>query len=309
MSPSLGGRMAERFGGKFSPGAPKTASDLPRAKSMQTRTRVGARVNALFIVPLIFGVTAFWQEPVGMAMQLGALGLLLLAAWMTREGLRAEEAYNARTVAKRPALPRKSIASVLTGAGLLLAGMWSDGLLSGLIYGVLGTVLHGFAFGLDPLRDKGIEGVEDFQTDRVIRAIEGAEGLLKEMTEAATRAGDRDVQRRVQTFADTARAMFRQIESDPRDLTAARKYLTVYLTGARDAAVKFADIFTRRSDPAVKADFLGFLDDLDKTFSERTERLLVDDRVDLDIEMEVLRERLAREGLVPLGVAEGDERA
>ena len=170
-------------------------------------------------------------------------------------------------------------------------------------------MLHGFAFGLDPLRDKGIEGVEDFQTDRVIRAIEGAEGLLKEMTEAATRAGDRDVQRRVQTFADTARAMFRQIESDPRDLTAARKYLTVYLTGARDAAVKFADIFTRRSDPAVKADFLGFLDDLDKTFSERTERLLVDDRVDLDIEMEVLRERLAREGLVPLGVAEGDERA
>ena len=65
---------------------------------------------------------------------------------------------------------------------------------------------------------------------------------------------DRDLERRVDSFQSTARAMFRTIEDDPRDLTAARKYLSVYLMGARDATVKFADIYARSRDGAARAD-------------------------------------------------------
>jgi hypothetical protein len=90
--------------------------------------------------------------------------------------------------------------------------------------------------------------------------------------------------------------MFRQVESDPRDLTAARKYLSVYLMGARDAAVKFSDLYSRTRDPQAKADFEALLSDLETHFASRTQALLTDNRTDLDIEIGVLRERLMREG-------------
>jgi hypothetical protein len=61
--------------------------------------------------------------------------------------------------------------------------------------------------------------------------------------------------------------------------------------------VKFADIYARTRDPQVRADYEALLDDLEKEFAARTEKLLLDDRTNLDIEIEVLRERLEREGV------------
>ena len=85
------------------------------------------------------------------------------------------------------------------------------------------------------------------------------------------------------------------MEEDPRDLTSARKYLSVYLQGARDATVTFADLYNRTGDDSAKADYLTLLDDLEQNFAARTQKLLIDNRTDLTIEIDVLRDRLARE--------------
>ena len=95
----------------------------------------------------------------------------------------------------------------------------------------------------------------------------------------------------------TVRDMMRTVEEDPRDITAARKYLSVYLQGARDATVKFVDLYGRTRDKQVRADYVTLLDDLETNFAAKTEKLLQDDRSDLDIEIEVLRERLQRDGI------------
>jgi 5-bromo-4-chloroindolyl phosphate hydrolysis protein len=113
------------------------------------------------------------------------------------------------------------------------------------------------------------------------------------------RAEDRTTERRVEKFQSTVRDMFRTIEEDPRDLTASRKYLSVYLMGARDATVKFADLYARTREPKARDDYTALLDDLEKNFAAQTEKLLTDNRTDLDIEIEVLRDRLAREGVRP----------
>lgn len=292
--------MAKRYGGRFSPGGDNPAG-VPKAgrpPEMRRRTRAGMRVNFLFLAPAPLVMTAFFRDPVGLAFNLGAFGILMLAAWLTREGLIAEEAYEARTVARRPAFPRKLFASALTGVGLFVAGFGAgQGLLNSAIFGVLGTALHAFSFGPDPMKNKGIEGVDSFQTDRVARAVDEAEKHLAAMKEAILRAKDRALERRVDQFQATARAMFRTVEQDPRDLTAARRYLGVYLLGARDATVKFADLYSRSRDAKARSDYEALLNDLEKEFAARTEKLLLDDRTDLDIEIEVLRERLEREGV------------
>ncbi len=48
-------------------------------------------------------------------------------------------------------------------------------------------------------------------------------------------------------------SLFRTVEGDPRDLTAARKYLSVYLMGARDATVKFADLYAQNRNTKARA--------------------------------------------------------
>ncbi|MDX5401650.1 MAG: 5-bromo-4-chloroindolyl phosphate hydrolysis family protein, partial [Rhodobacterales bacterium] len=217
---------------------------------------------------------------------------------LTREGLIAQEAYEARKVARRPAFPRKIAGSLLTGLGLGMAGFAASGDIVGpAAYALVGTVLHFLAFGPDPLRDKGAEGIDSFQTDRVARAVDEAEKHLAAMTDAMLRAGDRQLMARLERFQTVARDLFRTVENDPRDLTAARKYLSVYLLGARDATVKFAEIWTRNRDPQARADYEALLTDLEQNFAARTQKLLLDDRSDLTVEIEVLRERLDREGV------------
>lgn len=291
--------MAQRYGGEHSPDGPSGASDRG-AYHGATRTRAGGRVNLLFIAPLPLIWAAFTTGPTGLVLNLVALGLLLLAAWLTREGIKAEESYNARKVARRPGFPRKIFGSVLTGLGLGVAGFAAGGgIVEPIVYALTGGVLHSLAFGLDPSKNKGMEGVDMFQTDRVARAVEEAEKHLTAMSDAIKRAGDRGVVSRVEKFQQAARDLFRTVEEDPRDLTAARKYLSVYLLGARDATVKFSDIYARKRDPQAKADYLALLDDLEGNFAARTDKMLLDDRIDLDIEIDVLRDRLQREGIRP----------
>jgi len=67
------------------------------------------------------------------------------------------------------------------------------------------------------------------------------------------------------------------------------------LQGARDATVAFVDVYQRTGDADAKAEYLSLLDDLEQNFAARTQKLLSDDRTDLTIEIDVLRDRLARE--------------
>jgi len=262
--------------------------------------RHGAKINMLFVLPVIaLGATLFTFPPVTeLAAELAGIASLFLGAWLTRDGVRAEDAFNERKVARRPAIPRKIFGSVFTGLGtglLVFGGDWI--LLAAILIGIIAAALHLASFGIDPMRDKGLEGVDRLQTDRIARKIEEAEGVLEEMSDAIRRARDRQLEGRVGNFQDTVRQMFRQVEADPRDLSAARRYLGVYLQGARDATVQFADLYGRNRDGQIRADYVAFLDDLENNFAKRTRTMLTDDRSNLDIEIEVLRERLNRENL------------
>lgn len=292
--------MARRYGGKYSPDPgtdPK--AEQPRGGFEGARVDpVGAKANLLFLPPVILGFLSLNDGALGLAVGLSAAAVLILAAWLLRDGLRAEAAYNDRKVARRPALPRKMLASLLTGIGAAMASYASEpGILAPAIFGLVATLLHGAAFGLDPLADKGMEGIDTFQQDRVARVVDEAETYLKAMTDAIRRAGDRTAEARLERFQATVRHMVRTVEEDPRDLTGARRYLGVYLLGARDATAKFADIHSRTRDAKARADYLQLLDDLDAGFSARTRKMLLEDRSDLDVEIGVLRDRLAREGV------------
>jgi hypothetical protein len=59
--------------------------------------------------------------------------------------------------------------------------------------------------------------------------------------------------------------------------------------------VKYARLGVR--DPAMRDAFESLLGDLEKSFAAHRDRLAEDDRVDLEVEIEVLQDRLKQEGL------------
>lgn len=287
--------MAERFGGKYSPQGPGPNGSLSTSVRPDTNARASGswRTTILFLSAFLFLFPAFGDDPRDMLLGLSAGGLLVLSAWLTREGMKAKAAYDARTLARRPALPRKMLGAVLAGGALAVGGRIADpGILYPALYALVGFALHLGTFGFDPMANKGMEGIDAFQSGRVAHAVEEGEKLLAGMQDAILRAGDRSLERRVAQFAGVARGLFRTIEADPGDLTAARKYLVVYLMGARDATVKFADHYAQARDAGARADYEALLTDLETTFAQKTTAFLSNSRTDLDVEIAVLRDRL-----------------
>ncbi|SFR42991.1 5-bromo-4-chloroindolyl phosphate hydrolysis family protein [Litoreibacter janthinus] len=288
--------MAQKFGGQFSPNGgnatPSKASPLSGKRPARGRTRA----NLLFLVALPILFTSIGDGAQDMAVAIGAFALMTLGAWLTREGIDAQNAYEARTIARRPAIPRKLFGAIALGLGVGVA-TFDTSLMDGILYGIIAVALHLTSFGFDPMRDKALEGVDTFQTDRVARAVDEAERHLRAMSDAIAISGDRTMIARVDQFQATARAFFRTVENDPRDLTTARRYLGVYLLGAKDATIKFSKLYAQGRDPSVKADYTSLLDDLEANFTAKNQALLSDNRTDLDIEIDVLRDRLQREGI------------
>ncbi len=299
--------MAQKFGGAHSPaGSPDNAAPAMTPSNKFRGRKVhksDIRSKLLFALPLPLLFSGIGemraQNAGGMLAEFGALAILLLAAWLLRDGLRAQQAYDSRKIARPPAIPRKIFASALTGVGVFVAAAFGMGASPpvAIVYTLIAVAAHSFSFGIDPLRKKGMEGMSDFETERVAKAVDKAETLLSEMVAAARRIGDRGIEQRVDALAASVRDMFRTVEDDPRDLSGARKFLGVYLRGARDATIKYADLASKTSDAEAKAKYESLLSDLEASFNTQRETMMLDNRTDLDVEIEVLRDRLKQEGL------------
>ncbi|MEM7683946.1 MAG: 5-bromo-4-chloroindolyl phosphate hydrolysis family protein [Pseudomonadota bacterium] len=316
--------MAQRFGGKYSPGAGKPtgegpASPTPPANRFrgQSASSVDVRALAMFVfpTPLLFAALgAVGDNAIRMASFLLAYAVLMFGAFLLREGQKAHAAYDARSIAKAPAFPRKVCAAVLAGSGVFLATLMAapptagnaliqaaalgGNLINALLFGALTTGAHLMAFGLDPMKNKGVEdaNIHQAELDRVTEALDKAEAKLKSIEDLAHKMRDREIDTKVGALNATVRQMIKLVEEDPRDLSRARRYLGVYLKGAEDATRKYATNAERLNDPKLRDDYLALLTDLEAGFQRGKDSLLVDDRADLEVEIEVLRERLEQEG-------------
>lgn len=326
---------AKRFGGKFSPGAAGAADPAPTAPAAKAppnkfrgrkASAVDARTVILFILPtplLLAALSAVGSgAAVHMALLLIAYGCLMLGAWLVREGQRAHAEYDLREIARPPAMPRKIVAAALAGIGVFLAS-WIGAQPTGLaqmggqyvtstIFGLAAIGAHLLAFGIDPLRAKGLDSVAAIsaaEVERVMAAVDKAEARLAVIEALADKVDDREISDRVHALNQTVRQMIAMVERDPRDLSRARRYLGVYLSGAEDAMRKYAEQHEHYAgDGEIREQFLAMWTDLEASFARGRETLLIDDRTDLEVEIEVLRERLDQESVHRPGPVPGSHR-
>lgn len=285
---------AQRFGGAHSPGATKRSAWANRAPR-----RGSLRATLLYVFPSFLPLAAlFTGSLMESAQLLMSWGVLMAGAGATREGVKAARAYEARAVASPPAIPRKLIGAALTGLGVGLTAFTGDSSImeSGLWTAVAGG-LHLGAFGLDPMRAKGLNGLEGEALDRAVTKLETARRLVGEMIEAAESTGDAEIVTRVRRLADSAEATLEKLEREPQEMNRARRFLAVYLVGARDATVRYSQHVSELEDAEARARYVALLVDLERQFD--APRLAIEEKrqVALDVEIDVLRERLRMEGV------------
>ena len=303
---------AKRFGGKHSPGGDPTTGAAQPVNKFRGRkaASVDVRSLALFVLPTPILFAAIGEISTGNALRMSVLLFayvcLMLGAWLVREGQRAHAAYDARDIARPPAFPRKLVAAGLAGIGVLTASWMTKTtgsvlevgahMTQAILFGVLTAGAHILAFGIDPMRAKGLgTGIEQAELERVTAALDKAEGKLKSIEDLAHQMRDREIDRKVAALNANVRDMIAIVEKDPRDLSRARKCLGVYLKGAEEATRKYAENHERLNDAKLRTDYLDLLEDLDRGFARGKDKLLIDDRTDLEVEIEVLRDRLEQE--------------
>ena len=306
--------MARRYRKKYSPDGrwqkddPSPAPPNPFRGRRATRVDMRALLMFLWPTPLLFGALGALGSgtPLRMALFLLAYASLMFGAWLLREGQLAEIAYQERTLSRPPAFPRKIAAAVMAGAGVGIAGWLAGGgeaagfagrLAGGIGFGGLAMGAHLLAFGIDPLRAKGTgDSLASAEFNRVADALDRAGARLGEIERLAHELRDNEIDRRVASLNATARDMITMVEKNPREMDRARRYLNVYLTGAEEATRKFAENRQSLRDTGLRAEYLALLTDLEASFGRGREALLLNDRTELEVEIEVLRERLGQEG-------------
>ncbi len=297
---------ASRFGGAGAgrDGADRFKSALRLDDRGKRRSRFRKRTLGLLLAasPLLFAAirSLMTGNAIGMGTNIGLFALFAFSVFLIREGGEAEAAYVDRTYASPPRLPRKLLGSLVLGGATVLTGLfgWDIGMIQSLGLGVLAAGASLMTFGIDPMRAKGEVSLSGVTPQMVEEAISEAETRIEGIERAAADIVDRPLRDRLSKITARGRDILARIEEDPSDLRRARKFLKVYLEGALEATRKYARSQHDLADSEMYLKFRSLLDDMQATFDQQHQKLLTNDRIDLDVEIDVLAERLNREAVL-----------
>jgi len=258
----------------------------------------------LFLLPvpvLLAALIALGRGSIG-----GLLGnaagyaLFLAGALLLRYGLLSEGEYARRRVAKAP-LPLKTLGggmiALATGVTAWLGAHYPPVMAGAFgLAALLGCYLN---YGFDPRTAKRFtdhDGVDT--TDRVLEAFALAETGITAIEQATRDIRNTELNQRLRRITRLARDILKLLEEDPRDLRRARKFLNVYLDGAKQVIEDYARTHGRVSAPELEDNFRRVLITIEEVFTEQQQKLLETDVTDLDVQIEVLTTQLKREGVI-----------
>ncbi len=270
------------------------------------RPKAGAKGLLLYALPLpllIASMLALARDHVVPAIALGGgFAISMVAANLTRRGIRIEQAARRRKIVRRTSVvPYKSVGALLLAAGVWLAAWFGSGygLIVSILFGGVAAFGHHLRYGNDPKRVGAETSQVGVTAEEVLEVLNEAEGRIESIESVASSFNNSSLRDRLLRIATDARNILDIIEEDPRDLKRARKFLKVYLDGAQQVTTGYARAksLAGGSELALSDNFKRVLDTIEEVLEEQRLKLLENDLNDLDIKIEVLQLQLEKEGI------------
>jgi len=261
------------------------------------------KAAVLFVlpIPLFFAVLVdlFSGELGRLALTGGALTSLWTAGTLTLRALVAEARYFLGERPDPPRLPLKAVSLALTALGASLAATaGGHGPALALVFAALAGVGYAAFYGRD-LKPRRVEVAAIAGVDReaVTAQLKQAYGRLRGIEAAARAIAVPEFGERLERIIAVGRDILGEIERDPRDAARARRFLNLYLDSAEKVTTEYARTHRHLRSRPLEQNFRQLLVDMEQTFAVQHKKLLENDALALDVEIEVLNARLKREGV------------
>jgi len=227
-----------------------------------------------------------------------AMALFLGGALIARRGLQQEYENAENKTAKRP-LPLKVLAAAMVSMATGLCSWLAVG--HSLLFSVVVTLLTFLAFylsyGIEPIRSMFASPGSDFDEEGFSNTLLDAEQKIAKIENVIHMLSNLELNSRLLRITQLARDIVSRIEQDPKDIHRARKFLYVYLDGALRVTEGYAKTHKQANSMVLEDKFRNVLITIEDVFKQQQQRLLENDILDLDVQIEVLNKQMRQEGI------------
>lgn len=253
---------------------------------------------AMPLLPTLF-IVPFSGDLVKLLTYYGAFASFVVGARFMKAGLTAEAQIRKRRLTPAPGLPKKLIGSLFTGLGTFISSWLAMGhsLLYAAVIGALATAGATLFYGLDPRGTGRTRASHGYSTEEILAALTEAENKLRSIEQAARDIRNPELTNRLKRIVRRARKIIGVMEQDPADIRRARRFLNVYLDGARRVTEGYARTHRKTEARELESNFRNVLTTIEGVFEEQHQKLLEHDKLDLDVQIDVLSQQLKKEGV------------
>lgn len=235
------------------------------------------------------------------SVSLTGMGAFLLSGYFIARSNFHQVQLKQRKWQRQSRMPWRFSAALFTAIGTFIIALFAvkQGLLISAAYGsvsFIGMVLY---YGLDTKHKDDSLGLSGVSSEELGDAFDEAEARIASIRQAADKVLHNDPQlaARLQHIAKGSESILKIIEDDPNDLRRARKFLKVYLNGAQQVINKYANREQLQNNQTIDSNLRQVLDTIDTVLEEQHQKLLEDDVLELEIQIEVLQTQLKHEGI------------
>jgi 5-bromo-4-chloroindolyl phosphate hydrolysis protein len=169
---------------------------------------------------------------------------------------------------------------------------------------IIGIVAYFLSLGqllyLKLHKKKGIrlKGIKDKKLKNILR--EGQK-KLKRLKTLSRKIPDYQIRNKVKEVHSVVIDIYENFKTDPRDIKKARTFLNYHLDAANTIITKYVQLKKRRTEIPELEETLknaeNLMDTIKQSFDQLLKKLMENDVMDLDVEIEVLKKTLDAEGL------------
>ncbi|BCG64504.1 MAG: membrane-bound serine protease (ClpP class) [Methyloprofundus sp.] len=273
-------------------------------KNLLQKGLFSSRGLLLYILPLPLipaAIISFmYGDLLRIITNLSACASFLFAASLLRHGLAAEIEYQEKKITQPPKWPLKMFAAIIVALSTF-AVTWiaaGNSFFVAIAFGLgalAGMLLH---YGTDPHKEKMIAGSHGYTAAEIAQTIDEAETQIFGIEQANKQINNPKFNQRIRIICEHAHEILSMLQEDPGDIRRSRKFLNIYLDGALKVTEGFADMQRKQQSEQLAENFDNVLKTIESVFIEQKQKLLEDDILDLDVQIEVLATQLKNEGVI-----------
>ncbi|MCH9812795.1 MAG: 5-bromo-4-chloroindolyl phosphate hydrolysis family protein [Epsilonproteobacteria bacterium] len=229
-----------------------------------------------------------------------AYALFLLGATVARRGFLMEKEYKESILAKAPKIKYKTIASAIITIAVFFTSFFAtaNDLFLSIVLAVVAFIGFYLYYGLDPREDKVGELNIGVSAEEVIEITSVAKARIENIQKLKKSIGDLEISQQLERIIKETEQVIVSVESNPNDLSRARKFFNVYLHRTEKITQEYANNLKNENiDSTMKSNYLHLLETVESTIHEQKARLNEDDITRLDVQIEALTKQLKNEGV------------